>query len=443
MENNYSYIPIRSPLSRWQQKILSTFFVLFLYFCFVGIAPFGDRLLFELKDMGQGDTTLRNSYLIIAFVVSLYIAIRQDLRFIKLIGIPILLSLGWAVFSMFWSYVPEVTLRRSMFVVIIVFTIFSTTSLLGPQKIFKILFYVLLVLIIASLISGLIVPGAVHRSGIRGTEDLIGRWRGVFYHKNIAGAASAFLFLISIQQIIYGKMIQNTYHLWIGAVSSLLMLFLAFSKTSLGLIVPSMLISALFQYFIIKRNIWHRLLLLVGIAIFLLLAGMWAMSSDAFKFLDEPGAVTGRSELWSSLLRMVPESPILGYGYGAIFDVGEKTPLLGYTTTWVLRASHAHNGFLQVIVEQGTIGLILALLAFIILPLWKVVTSPNIPKEIFAPLTSIMTFFVLNNMTETTLMLKNVCQWVVYIIALSILSYYVRHELFYKSKSAQSSINSL
>lgn len=417
------------PLSRIQERILSVFYVFFLYLCFVGLLPFGPRKIYALDETGGGDFYQQVIFLALAGIFSGFIFIRQNWRVIRIVGLLAILATGWALISSIWSETPGISFRRSVFAIVVMLIVYTSTSLLGPRRIFNLLFYVLFGLILASIISGPIVPNAVHREGMSGAEDLIGLWRGVFIHKNIAGSSAALLILLASQQLIYSNLIKNKIHLWAALILSTLLLFLAFSKTSILLIVPTSVFSAFLYFFIAERTIMYRALLTtIILMVIVLVVGSFAYL-DITSIVNDPKAVTGRSAIWSAILKMIDDRPLLGFGYGSVFEVGQATPLKNYTPKeyslqWISGVSNAHNGYLQVAVEQGYIGLILVITAFILIPFKSVIFSASIPKVFLPSLLAIMTFFLFHNLFEATLFIRNSPTWVAFLIMVSIVNYY-------------------
>jgi exopolysaccharide production protein ExoQ len=426
MENNTITALPYNKLTAIQERFLSFLFVLFLYFCFVGLLPFGPRQPYVLEETGAGNLLLQFFYISIAASFGLVTLIRQDFRFLKMMGIAITASLLWALASMYWSDTGGIAFRRATYTVIVVMTVFMSTALLGPQKIFNLFFYTLLGLIIASLLSGLFVHNAIHREGMRGADELIGLWRGVFYHKNGAGAASAFLFLLCFQQLVYGSVIKNKLHLWIGLFSAIALMYLAFSKTSLLLIAPVLVISGAIYCLVAGRNVLYRTLSVIVLITAIIIAVIIGFQLDVLRVLDNPDALTGRSKIWKSVWAMIEARPWLGFGYGSAFEVGVDTPFLKYAIGWDGRIElvHAHNGYLQIAVEQGFIGLVLALIAFIITPLLKIIYSQSIPKELLASLLAILMFFIFHNFFEVSLMYRSLFIWVMALIVIANIQYY-------------------
>ena len=73
--------------------------------------------------------------------------------------------------------------------------------------------------------------------------------------------------------------------------------------------------------------------------------------------------LTGRTGIWSAVLDSIAKRPLLGYGYQAFWLglEGESYRII-LAVSWVL--AQAQNGFLDVMLEMGTVGLAIVLLVF-------------------------------------------------------------------------------
>jgi O-antigen ligase len=82
-----------------------------------------------------------------------------------------------------------------------------------------------------------------------------------------------------------------------------------------------------------------------------------------FTLLDKDVTLTGRTEIWSAVLDSITKRPLLGYGYQAFWLglQGESYRVI-LAVSWVL--AQAQNGFLDVLLEMGALGLTIVLLVF-------------------------------------------------------------------------------
>ena len=72
--------------------------------------------------------------------------------------------------------------------------------------------------------------------------------------------------------------------------------------------------------------------------------------------------LTGRTELWEDILNIASDHPILGVGYGS-FWIGDLGNDLWERHIW--RPTQGHNGYLDVYVELGIVGVFFLLLIII------------------------------------------------------------------------------
>jgi O-antigen ligase len=77
--------------------------------------------------------------------------------------------------------------------------------------------------------------------------------------------------------------------------------------------------------------------------------------------LGRDPSLTGRVPLWKAIIPMALEKPVLGYGYGA-FWLGSAGPSVWVWTAIGWRAVHGHNGYLDLWLDLGIVGLALGTL---------------------------------------------------------------------------------
>jgi O-antigen ligase len=115
----------------------------------------------------------------------------------------------------------------------------------------------------------------------------------------------------------------------------------------------------------------------------------------------------GRIPLWTNLMGAVAKSPFLGYGYHGFWQEwrGDDNPAGPYATNdygWT--APHAHNGFLEIVLYTGIVGLILFAISFfktIVFGVLYLIRSDN--QEAVLPL-AMITILVVSNISLSQLM---------------------------------------
>ena len=87
-------------------------------------------------------------------------------------------------------------------------------------------------------------------------------------------------------------------------------------------------------------------------------------SSALFALLGKDPTLTGRTEIWSAVLDSIAKRPLLGYGYQAFWlgFQGESYQII-LAVTWAL--AQAQNGFLDITLQTGVVGLGVVLLLFL------------------------------------------------------------------------------
>jgi O-antigen ligase len=109
---------------------------------------------------------------------------------------------------------------------------------------------------------------------------------------------------------------------------------------------------------------------------------------------------------------MVKLRPWFGYGYDGFWQSYGEQWSVSYTG-W--QASHAHNGFLELGLGLGLFGLLLFALGFVGAFLRAVSWAQTIDaQQAIWPLLY-FTFFMLSNVTYTTLLQQNSLWWVLYV----------------------------
>ncbi|HRD47089.1 MAG TPA: O-antigen ligase, partial [Caulobacter sp.] len=91
-----------------------------------------------------------------------------------------------------------------------------------------------------------------------------------------------------------------------------------------------------------------------------LLAAFLLFAADVFlELLGKDATLTGRTKIWSAVMRQIEQRPWTGYGFAAVWD--DKSgwgPLAWITKDAGFKAQHAHNSWLEQWLGMGYGGLI-------------------------------------------------------------------------------------
>jgi len=419
------------------------------------------RGLSRSRDLAADTPVVANSPRLLALYIGLYfitgilvlVRWRQILAFLRREKCLFLL-LALATLSACWSIAPGITLARTVAM--------SGTTLFGlylaaryaPDEQLVLLACAFGIVIACSIFAALWMPEV----GLMQDFFHQGLWRGVFTHKNTLGklmplASLVFLFLA-------WRRPGWSWLCWIGFWSSLLLLVMSCSKASLaGYIILFTLLSI---YFAVIRTRTLSLICCAGVlaAVCTLLvqvryqllppillqevveqagchfAGQ-GLDCDASaenrspaisSLIDEarsnapPGAdpehiedATGRKQLWLHLLKMAREKAWLGYGFGG-FWIGTQGPsryIWESIEKWNPRDSH--NGFLELYVELGLVGLGLFLVGaaktiYLAMSRWR--WHPTDPLAAWIP--AVLLYVGLANIGSSDLFAPNYVLWILY-----------------------------
>jgi O-antigen ligase len=257
----------------------------------------------------------------------------------------------------------------------------------------------------------------MHRTGEQDVA-LVGAWRGLFGHKNIAGSISALTAIVFLFSALEKRRLADG----LVVVLALGFLWMTRSKSSLGLLPVAILAGAIY------RLAWRRELdrLIVGVAALLLSAivlSLFVFGSDQImRVLEDPSEFTGRAAIWQAELSYIRDHPLRGAGFGTFADTGGISPLRNYVVgSWVAAVAHGHSGYLQILVTVGSIGFLLAVLGLVVVPIfqfWQIV-----PERVAlrALLFAIFIFLILHNFMESDFLADDGSTGVALLLALAML----------------------
>ena len=419
-------VAIAAPARRWLDEAV---FLVFLLLAFIGLTPFHapDPLIEQLGAVaktGAGDTLRQVAYLL-AFAGIVFVAFRRrGASAFSSLPLALLGLLLWCIVSALWSPEPGVTIRRAGLAVVLVVSAMMSVETLGTEKAMRLWRWVLLAVLIINIASAKLVANAVHPPG-EADPALVGNWRGVYVHKNIAGAVGA------VTALIFLFTPRENWRQRLGdfAVVGLALFFTVMtrSKSSLGLLVIAILAGAVYR--IAWRREIDRTIALVGLGL-VLVAGTVFVASDQSLFarlFSDPQQFTGRTQIWNAEIAYIRDHILFGSGFGTFAGTGNVSPLARYVSGWVATdAANGHNGFLQLLVTVGGIGFILAMVALVVMPVFQFWRRDHLRQK--AVLFAVFVFLVLHNLMETDFLEGDGVAWVSYLLMLAMLGNLKRDE---------------
>jgi len=265
--------------------------------------------------------------------------------------------------SAMWSEVPYISLKRwirtSGVIVMAMVVMTEAEPLPALERIVRRCAYVLLPL---SIIFIKYFP-EYGRQYVR--WDGVVMWTGVTTHKNSLGALCAISVLVIVTSLfrkrpahdIFWPRLQTLADLSIVALAAILLRGAeegTYSATAVVVVVAGSALSAV----LLTRKSGGRLIaahlrVFAVVAVLLYLAFWDAITTTGATLLNRRTDLTGRAtEIWPFVLQEAAKHPILGGGYGGVWNLG------GDLSTF-LGLEQAHNGYLDVYLQLGIVGCVL------------------------------------------------------------------------------------
>jgi O-antigen ligase len=373
-------------------------YIAFLLLIFVGLDPFSPPpAVSQFGGASRGDAMRQVSFVAVTGLVMLAAYQRRGMAMLRAIPLSMALLMGWCLLSALWSMDPGVVMRRAVLQTLIVLSALISVEMVGPRRAFEILRVLLGIVLIVNILSIPVIADARHSAAEIDTA-LIGNWRGLYGHKNIAGAVAAMTVILFLFTRTGAKN-------WFGilmALAAAFFLVMTRSKSSMGFLLPALLAGWL--YHLSWRDGLSRAILVAGTLLFLCGLASWAIldAETISRQFQNPEEFTGRSAIWAAEIAYIRDHPFLGSGFGTFADTGGASPLAGYiNSAWMQAVSHGHNGYLQLLVTIGGVGFVLVMAALVIRPFGRFWAMDGDDSAFKPMLFAIFVFLLLHNIMES------------------------------------------
>lgn len=394
-------------------------FVLLVFNVFIGFWPvflsgaYGGA---ELLD-GGGDAVRQVSFAGVFLLVAATSVHRHGAAALWNVPLPLLVVLGWCWLSVGWAVEPSVAARRILFTSMVVLSTVWSINMLSYRGVLTVIGLWFATILVADWLAVALFTQALHQPDEL-DRALIGNWRGIHSHKNEAGAFCALAAIVFLDASIRGRSRIIGPLLTVAACA---FLFMTQSKTSTGfLVVAAVLAGGVVLCF---RNPALRIGFLVGglCAGPLLLAAYGDGAEDLVAAFDDPSSLTGRVQIWPVLFRYAANHVLLGSGYGSFWAIGDSSPIFEYDAGWLTTITHAHNGYIDMLVQIGLVGATLSVVSLVVWPLHLLLSRPLPPAWSRWLLAAILLFCWLHNLLETSFLDRANIVWVMMVLAYCLL----------------------
>ena len=367
--------------------------------------------LFDPNETG-GDSIpiLRLIWLPVYAATAILAAIRlpQMLRFWGPAMI-LLLLVGWAFASVLWSIDPSTTLRRSVAL--------AATTLLGlylaarydGRELAEIVAWTFLILAFGSYFVCILVPSMGVHHGVNA-----GLWRGLWYEKNALGMMMVYGSLAAVAAAVTnpGRRI-----FWLACLIPFMgLIIMTHSATSL--LTLAIVLGGAMAFSLISLGpvpaigaIW------LGVAGALAIGGFYAIAPDLFyAAIGKDPSLTGRTEIWQAVLRAHDQAPTFGYGFAAFWGL-QSPPAMWIRDQLQWLVPTAHNGWLDLLVQLGNVGVALFGTIFGLSALSGLARFQSLRDGYFSTL--FLVVFGLQTLSESIILAHNSLPWVFAVVAIA------------------------
>lgn len=244
-----------------------------------------------------------------------------------------------------------------------------------------------------------------------GTSDYyFGAWNGIYTHKNRLGRYVGLFMVFALHLFWSGRLGRNGL-IKVG-LSMLLGVFIIL-KTDSSTSLFTVLLTVIIIYGLGKISSFGTKRVLIFFFAFLItfpiILGVAMNLEEVLLAVGKDITFTGRTYIWAAVLILSFEHFLFGYGYQGFWrgELDEPSNLVVQLLGWY--PSHSHNGFIDVYLALGLVGLAILLISFVAYfrSEWR-----NNGRRISINSSSIIVIYALiYNLTESTFISPNGFMW--------------------------------
>ncbi|NER98415.1 MAG: O-antigen ligase family protein [Symploca sp. SIO1B1] len=263
------------------------------------------------------------------------------------------------ILSISWSSSPLITLKA---VIVLAFINILATYLVGQyedQELFNIPMWSMAIIALMSHV-------VRRRTNITASNNYVGGLSGVLPSKNQLGTLMA---VATVLWLLRSKNSSKQRWLsWVIAAISLILILQANSTGGLFLFI-TLFTLAVSTNFLKKLRFQYAVIVIICLLLITILSNI-VIVANVERILGAAGkdlTLSSRTEIWSDILPAIQQRLWWGHGSYAFWQNWREAanPAAKWmTVNWM--PPHAHNGFLDVTVDLGLIGLVIFLLSFLV-----------------------------------------------------------------------------
>ncbi|HEY9863050.1 MAG TPA: O-antigen ligase [Candidatus Obscuribacterales bacterium] len=304
--------------------------------------------------------------------------------------------------SFLWSDFPSLSKRKGITTIQTSYFGLYIASRFTLKQQLQMLCWAFGIITVFSLLFSLAFRGVAVETGANA-----GSWRGPFTQKNLL----ARLMVLAAIIFILIALDKPKHYRWVWALfgNAVLMILLTGSKTALLLLLTILMLLPLYNLLRKKDTILIPVLVsavLIGGSSLIFITENWL---NLLAALGRDPTLSGRTTLWELAIELIKQRYWLGYGYQGFWVAGGACEVIwrheGY------KPPHAHNGFVNMSLDLGVLGLIIFLTIIVVTYARGIIwlRAGNTWAELWP--VCYVTFFFMYNHTESTIIEHNSIFW--------------------------------
>jgi exopolysaccharide production protein ExoQ len=354
--------PARESGNIWTHASTWALVLLLLYFALDGVSPFVNEptATRAVATSSAGGVLTDRLGKLLMFAACMIFAMQRH-QSVRRLSMQMKLMTSFPILALLLSPLSQLPTRTISSGALLLGSILLLYYIMSRYQLNQVL-ELLLVLGTATMVASIVFAVALPQYGLDQMGGHSSAWKGIFSAKNYLGNLALFFLTAAVSYR------ACTPFLRAARVSQIIFCLtaIAFSRAATAYMLTAVYIG----YFVTLKCLHNFRKKDYFVVSFLLLVAFFSVTvvivvwpDFLFALLGKDVTLTGRTEIWSAVLDSIAKRPLLGYGYQAFWLglEGESYRVI-LTVSWVL--AQAQNGFLDVMLEMGAVGLTIVLLVF-------------------------------------------------------------------------------
>jgi exopolysaccharide production protein ExoQ len=267
--------------------------------------------------------------------------------------------------SIFWSVYWEVSLYRWL---ILIFTII-TGAHIGLRYDIKEIVKLLSVFGVYILFLSAILVFFMPKFGVMYYYSIQGAWKGIYWHKGHMGLIAAFINILFFINVVYSVQSKEKQKLLFWGLLYIFSLLFVSQTDSVAAYITVVLLHGLILFALILLKFgkyFHRTHYLIFFMVLIFISIILYLNMNhVLSILNRSPTLTGRIPMWAHVFdTYFSKRPFGGYGFNAFWYIDAYRVEIGLAAHYPGPIVIADNGFIDILINTGYIGLFLFLVFY-------------------------------------------------------------------------------